>query len=106
MTYKTKIKTTNRKSVFRSNADESSKFDPSQASALRDEVIDHLALYCAELSQLLLMDFAENVASQLVELPVSIGMGRQFYEYKYRIDRDGLYLAGEDILQSMRALVA
>ncbi len=103
MTYKTKITTTSKKSV--KTFTHASKFDPLKASVLRDEVIDHMAIYCAELSQLLLMDFAENVASQLVELPVNLGMGRQFYEYKYRIERDGLYSAGEDILMSMRELV-
>ena len=103
MPYKTTIKTTSKKSVLTS--DHASNFDPNKASELRDEVIDHMALYCAELSQLLLMDFAENLASQLVDLPVSVGMGRQFFEYKYRIDRDGLFSAGEEILLSMRELV-
>ncbi|MFY0645164.1 MAG: hypothetical protein JXR19_11955 [Bacteroidia bacterium] len=81
-------------------------FNPDQTIQLRDEIIDQMALYCAELSQMLLFDFAENVASGFLSLPVNTGLDTCLYDYKQTIDRKGLYQAGEDILESMRKLIA
>ena len=81
-------------------------FNQDSTIQLRDEIIDQIALYCAELSQLLLFDFAENIASGFMSLPVNSGLDVCLSDYKKTIDQKGLYNAGGDILESMRKLIA
>jgi hypothetical protein len=65
-----------------------------------------MAIYCAELSQILLIDFAENIAMEWVELPMTSELYDLLNAYQEQIDKVGLYSAGHEILLNMRATVS
>lgn len=93
-------------SVRIKDLNQKSELNAIKALALREELINKVAAYCAELSHVLLVDFAENIAMEMVELPMTEALNSQLKIYDKMIRRQGLYLAGEFIVTDMRRLVA
>ncbi len=80
-------------------------FNALKAFALREKIINSMANYCAELSQVLLVDFAENIAMEWVELPMTAELYELLTAYQDQIDKVGLPAAGHQILLNMRATI-
>lgn len=103
----TKKKTINQKrGEVTSPSTPKKKFNVSKAFALREQLINEMAAYCAEISQILLVDFAENVAIELDELHMNKQLFDTLQTYEKRINEKGLYLVGNEVLLAMRKLVA
>lgn len=97
MTYKTTI-------IENSQIGSKVRFNESNATALKNQIIQQVGAYCAELSYVLMVSFVEQVANKLRDLPVTEEMYNRLLQCDRAITMNGVYVAGHDVMEELKGM--
>ena len=79
---------------------------PDETVELRDAVLKETAEYCAEISDMLWMDFSQHIVPTILKKKWDGDLHLKFLEFRRLIDRQGMFGAAELILLGLRELAS
>lgn len=77
-------------------------FNLKELAAVREQLIERMASYCAELSQALLFNFLHEVAEGLKKMPLDTQMAFYLTSLNSTLDQTDVFEIGDDVIHDLR----